>query len=190
MLITDGTAKMSTAHLYLRLIHNSLQMNEYIINVMKRFFKNNLTSVSKGTIVTGQGFCSNLSTKNISLISWYKANIIWWKDQPNARTSILCCYSILVSSSAGGSTPGSECRRDFIAMHSLALAVHWDIISSFYDVTSFAGQILIQGVIQDRKVELTSLQCTALHLLAIVMHLHVHIVHVLALGVLWHHFER
>ena len=121
MLITDGRAKMSTAHLYLRLIHNSLQMNEYIINVMKRFFKNNLTSVSKGTIVTGQGFCSNLSMKNISLISWYKANIIWWKDQPNARTSILCCYSILVSSSAGGSTPGSECRRDFIAMHSLAL---------------------------------------------------------------------
>ena len=36
-------------------------------------------------------------------------------------------------------------------------AVHnCDIISSFYDVTSFAGQILIQGVIQDRKVELTS----------------------------------
>ena len=58
-------------------------------------------------------------------------------------------------------------------------AVHWDIISSFYDVTSFAGQILIQGVIQDRKVELTSLQCTALHLLAIVIH-----VHVLAVGVL------
>ena len=61
----------------------------------------------------------------------------------------------------------------------LHLPVHWDIISSFYDVTSFAGQILIQGVIQDRKVELTSLQCTALHLLAIVTH-----VHVLALGVL------
>ena len=38
----------------------------------------------------------------------------------NARAAIPDCYSIPVSSAAGGSTPGSECRTwDFIAMHLL-----------------------------------------------------------------------
>ena len=38
----------------------------------------------------------------------------------NARATIQDCYSILVSSPAGGTTTGSECWSDFIAMHSVA----------------------------------------------------------------------
>ena len=152
MLITDGGAKMSTAHLDLRLIHNSLQMNEYIINVMKRFFKNNLTSVSKGTIVTGQGFCSNLSVWSLDIKRTLYDGRISQMQEHRSCAAIRSWYR----AQQGAARRDRNVEGTSSQCTLLHLPVHWDIISSFYDVTSFAGQILIQGVIQDRKVELTS----------------------------------
>ena len=149
MLITDGRAKMSTAHLYLRLIHNSLQMNEYIINVMKRFFK----SVSKGTIVTGQGFCSNLSVWSLDIKRTLYDGRISQMQEHRSCAAIRSWYRAQQGAARRDRNvegTSSQCTLLHLPV------VHWDIISSFYDVTSFAGQILIQGVIQHRKVELTS----------------------------------
>ena len=50
----------------------------------------------------------------------------------NARATIQDCYSILVSSPAGGTTTGSECWSDFIAMHSAAFCAFRAMHSSAF----------------------------------------------------------